>query len=87
MLTFLNLSEAEDNMSKEEKIYHYEKIYYCMEEASDEGIYEAYYFLGLMNLNGLYTKINIKKAFYYFCLAASYSHSLANYELYKMYLK
>jgi len=51
---------------------------------ANKGIYEANYFLGLMHHNGSYTKINKYKAYYYFSLAASHSHSLSFYELYKM---
>lgn len=75
---------VENPISRDEKEFLYMKIYNVMEEAAADGIYEAYYFLGLMNLHGYYTKVNTKKAFYYFCIAASYSHALANYELYKM---
>jgi TPR repeat protein len=72
------------SLSKAEKDFMYEKIYNIMEQSSEKGIYEAFFFLGVMNLNGYYTKVNHKKAFYYFCIAASYSHALAYYELYKM---
>lgn len=73
-----------ENITPHEKNFHYEQVFYTMDEASQSGIYEANYFLGIMHLNGYYTKINKQKGFYYICLAASCSHSLAYYELYKM---
>jgi TPR repeat protein len=65
----------------------YMKAYECFEIASNSGIYEAYYYLGLMNYNGLYTKINKNKAFYYYCKAGSFSHALSYFELYQMLKK
>ena len=70
-------------LNEEEKEFFYEKIYYIMEDALRAGIYEADYILGLMYLKGLYTKQNLRKAFYHFCKSASYSHGMAYYELYK----
>lgn len=80
-----NLPEYQ-SISDTEKQFFYEKVYYIMEEAIQHGIYEANYIIGLMHLNGYYTKKNLRKAFYYFSTAASYSHGMAYYELYK-YLK
>jgi TPR repeat protein len=62
----------------------YMNMYSLCEQAGDQGIYEAYYYLGVMNQRGFFTKVNKKKAFYYFSLAASYSHALSFYELYHM---
>jgi len=69
------------NQQKEELMF---KCFYIFNDAANEGIYEANYFLGLMHQNGCYTKINKDMAYYYFCLAASFSHSLSFYEIYKM---
>ena len=60
------------------------KCFYIFNDAAKEEIYEANYFLGLMHLNGCYTKVNPTMSYYYFSLAASYSHSLSFYELFKM---
>jgi TPR repeat protein len=68
---------------KEKEIF-YGEIYHTFEEAGTQGIYEAYYFIGLMNLKGIYTKVNKKKAFYYLTLSASCSHALSFYEIYKL---
>ena len=73
-----------ESIPQAEKDFIYSKIYYLMEEASDKGIYEAYYILGLMHLNGYYTKVNAKKAYFNFCIAASYSHAMSFYQLFKM---
>jgi TPR repeat protein len=62
----------------------YMNMYYLCEQASEAGIYEAHYYFGVMNQQGFYTKINKKKAFYYYCLAASNSHALSFYELYHL---
>jgi TPR repeat protein len=70
------------NVSKEMVEQFYMNMYELCEEVSKEGIYEAYYYLGIMNQKGLYTKVNKKKAFYYFCLAAANSHALSFYELF-----
>lgn len=69
------------NSQKEELMAN---CYYTFKEAAEEGIYEANYFLGLMALNGCYSQVNKTMAYYYFSLAASYSHSLSFYEIYKM---
>lgn len=60
------------------------KCFYIFTDAASQGIYEANYFLGLMHQNGCYTKVNKTMAYYYFSLAASFSHSLSFYEIYKM---
>jgi hypothetical protein len=73
-----------DSIPQAEKDFIYSKIYYIMEESANQGIYEAYYILGLMHLNGYYTKVNNKKAYYHFCIAASYGHAMSYYQLYKM---
>jgi TPR repeat protein len=87
ILTYEHLYTKEDSraFSKEDKDYLYGIVYDGMVEAAEHGFYEAYYFIGMMNLNGLYTKKNIKKAYFNFCVAASYGHALSYFELYKMY--
>ena len=62
---------------KEEMLEICETIF---KKAAKKGLYEANYFLGLMSLN----KNNYNMAYYYFNIAAGYSHSLSFYELYKM---
>lgn len=74
----------EYSISKEEREEFMAKCFYIFNDSANKGIYEANYFLGLMHHNGSYTKINKYKAYYYFSLAASHSHSLSFYELYKM---
>jgi len=71
-------------ISNQQKEEFMSKCFYIFNDAAKEDIYEANYFLGLMYLNGCYTKLNKTAAYYYFSLAASYSHSLSFYELYKM---
>ena len=71
-------------LSSKEKDKQMVDCFYVFEEAAERGIYEAFYFLGLMHLNGFYTKVNKQLAYYYFSTAASNSHSLSYYELYKM---
>jgi TPR repeat protein len=84
IVTYNLFNILKEEIPAKEKYHIYSTIFECMEEASNCGIYEAYYYLGLIYLHGYYPQINKQKAFYYFCLAASYSHSLAYYELYKM---
>ena len=74
----------ENPMSDDERKFIYQKVYDIMKEAIEAGIYEANYILGLMYLNGFYTAKNNLKAFYYFSIAASYSHGMAYYQLYKI---
>lgn len=85
MLTYPNVTnDISQKISDQEKEIFYTEIYDTLVDAADQGIYEAYYFLALMNLKGLYTKINKKKAMYYLTLAASSNHSLSYYEMYKL---
>ena len=84
-IKFSNYFENEKvYISDSEKEEYMSKCFFIFKDAANEGIYEANYFLGLMYHNGCYAKINKNIAYYYFCLAASFSHSLSFYELYKM---
>lgn len=80
----LGISLEQLNITRDMIEYIYMKAYECFEEAAKSGIYEAYYYLAMMNYNGLYTKVNKKKAFYYYCKAGSYSHALSYFEIYNM---
>lgn len=90
LIVYPEIYMALTNQQHEEFPQHIKEMIYmdyyeCCTEAAQQGIYEAYYYLGVMNYKGLYTKPNNKKAFYYFCKGASYSHALSFYELYNMY--
>lgn len=82
MLTYSGTGK--EQIKEHEKEVFYSEVYSTFEDSAEAGIYEAYYFLGIMNLKGLYTKVNKKKAFFYLTLAASCSHSLSYFEMYKL---
>ena len=68
----------------EEREKNYELLYNIFEVAANHGIYEAFYYIGVMYLEGLYLKQNDNKAFYNFCLGAGELHALSFYQIYKM---
>jgi len=78
------LDNGEIFVSNYEKEELMAKCFFIFNESAKEEIYEANYFLGLMHLHGCYTKVNKTVAYYYFCLAASFAHSLSFYELFKI---
>lgn len=57
-------------------IFHYVSV--------NSSIYESYYYLGEMYLNGDYVKKNLEKAYHYFCVSASFNHALSFYKLFTL---
>jgi hypothetical protein len=72
--------ETDNYISESDKEKLLEICETIFKKASKKGLYEANYFLGLISLN----KNDFNMAYYYFNIAAGYSHSLSFYELYKM---
>ena len=61
----------------------YEHLYEIFQYVADNSsIYESYYYIGEMYLNGDYVMHNIEKAYHYFCISASFNHALSFYKLY-----
>ena len=70
---------------KEEDSRMYQHIFEIFQHVADNSnIYESYFYLGEMYLNGDYVLKNIEKAFRYFCVSASYNHALSFYKLYTL---
>jgi TPR repeat protein len=73
-----------DKMNQDD-IHMYQHIFEIFQHVAENSpIYESYYYLGEMYLNGDYVVQNTEKAYRYFCVSASYNHALSFYKLYTL---
>ena len=82
LYNFLKHNPDKINESDKQMYEHIFQIF--LDVSRESSIYESYYYLGEMFLNGDYVLQNIEKAYRYFCVAASYNHGLSFYKLYTL---
>lgn len=84
LLTYDFFNASKKQFNETERNYMYSEVYEGMKEASDNGFYEANYFIAMLYMNGFYKKKSFKKAYFHLCKAAAAGHAMSYYELYKM---
>lgn len=74
-----------DEMNENQRQQLFEHVFNIFDQvAANSPIYEAYYYLGEMFLNGDYVQKNVDKAFRYYVVCSSHSHALSFYKLYTL---